>query len=317
MRRLRRIQLDLRPSHVTDVRRSVLMPLCLFVVTTGCAFCRSTRSEQDLVAVRQLALRGDEAMQRGNAEEAERCFQEAIKRQPQDERCHALLAELRRRQGRETESTEHLERAVQLSGGNPQLLVDLGEQLFAQGDHPAALDCAHRALRQDAASTKAWVLQARLLRATNRGGDAIIAYHRALQLDSTQRDAAIELAEVYLHEGRIERCLSTLDSRALTTAESTIRGEPEFLRGMAYARLDRHSDATTALAEAERKGIRTPALYFQLAESHYRTGSAASARLALAEARKMAPSDDRMARLEAAIEGPATSVAARDRGAGS
>jgi tetratricopeptide (TPR) repeat protein len=267
--------------------------------------------------VRQLALRGAEAMQRGNSVEAERCFHEAIKRQPQDERCHALLAELRHKQGRSQESTEHLERAVRLSGDNPQLLVELGEQLLAQGSREAALDCAARALQQDASSSAAWILKARLLRQQQNSPASIVAYHRALQIDPNHRDAAIELAEVYLREGRLERCLSTLDSRALATTEAMASGEPEFLRGMAYARMERHADATLALAEAERKGVRSPELYYQLAASHHHTGSPGSARLALAEARKMAPQDERFARLEAAIDGTVSKIATRPRRQGS
>lgn len=274
-------------------------------MTSGCTLCRWTKSQEDLGVARQLTLRGAEAMQRGNAMEAERCFLDAIERHPQDERCHVLLAELRKRQGREIESTEHLQRAVAISGDDPNLLVTLGEQLFEQDSQDAAMRCVRKALRNDATSSAAWVLYARLLKQQQDGPDAIVAYHRALQIDPNQRSVAIELAQTYLEEGRLERCLSTLDSKALSVAESGGNGEPEYLRGLALARMERHADATLALADAERKGIRTPEVYYQLARSHHLSGYPASARLALAEAQKLAPYDNRVAELAAALDEPA------------
>lgn len=291
-----------RAASVAWVRG--LIVVCLLNTISGCALCRWSRSDQNLGVARQLSLRGAEAMQRGNADEAERCFLDAIAKHPQDERCHVLLAELRRKQGRSAESTEHLERAVALSGDDPHLLVELGEQLFEQDARGEAMRCVRKALRQDASSANGWLLYARLLKYDNNGPESIIAYHRALQIDPHQRAAAIELAEVYLQEGRLERCLSTLDSKAFGASESTTSGEPEFLRGLALARMERHSDASIALAEAERKGIHSPELYFQLAQSHHFSGSPASARLALAEARRLAPQDERFAQLAAAIDLP-------------
>ncbi len=290
-----------------------LLLVSLLCAGSGCKICRWNRNEQDLVAVRQLALRGAEAMQRGNADEAERCFQDAITKHPQDERCYVLLAELRRKQGRSVESTENLEKAVSLSGGDPHLLVELGEQFYEQDELAAAMECVRKALRQDATSSPAWVLHARLLREERKGAESIVAYHRALQIDPNQYSVAMELAEVYLQEGRLERCLSTLDSRACVTADAVFSGEPEYLRGLAFARMERHGDATTALAEAERKGIRSPELYFQLARSHHLSGSPASARLALGEAQKLSPEDGRFAQLAAAIDAPERSVATRPR----
>jgi Tfp pilus assembly protein PilF len=291
----------------TSIGQGSLRALLILVIASlcsGCALCRTSRSEQDLVAVRQLALRGSEAMQRGDAVEAERCFEDAIARYPQDERCHALLAELRKKQGRSEESTAHLERAVRLSGDDPRLLVELGAGLLEQGQDDSALDCVRRALRQDASSADAWTLYARALRRKQNNSEAIVAFHRSLQIEPHQSRVALELAEVYLGEGRLERCLSTLDSRACSSAEAVAHGDADYLRGLALARMDRHLDATSALADAERKGIRTPELYFQLAQSHHLNGSPASARLALAEAQKMAPRDERFTRLEAAIEAP-------------
>lgn len=271
-------------------------------LTQGCTLCRWTKSQENLGAARQLTLRGAEAMQRGNALEAERCFLDAIARHPQDERSHVLLAELRKQQGRDLESTEHLERAVALSGDDPGLLVLLGEQFFEREEYEDALQCARKALRNDASSSRAWVLYARLLKERKRGPEAIVAYHRALQIEPHQRDVAFELAQTYLAEGRLERCLSTLDSKAFSTAGSSGNGEPQYLRGIALAQMERHADATVALAEAERQGIRTPEIYYQLARSHHLSGAPSSARLAFAEARKLAPRDARLAELAAALE---------------
>lgn len=292
--------------------RAIVM-LAILLAGQGCKICRWSRNEQDQIAVRQLALRGAEAMQRGNADEAERCFQDAITKHPQDERCYVLLAELRKKQGRSVESTENLEKAISLSGGDPHLLVELGEQRFEQDELAEAMECVRKALRQDATSSRAWVLHARLLREAHQGPEAIVAYHRALQIDPNQYAVTLELAEVYLQEGRLERCLSTLDSRACNATEALESGEPEYLRGIAFARMKRHADATTALAEAERKGIRSPELYFLLAQSHHLSGSPASARLALAEAQKLSPEDERFAQLAAAIDTPRSSLATKPR----
>lgn len=283
-----------------------LLALCS---SSGCTIFGPARTDNDLVALRQLTLRGAEAMQRGDAGEAERCFTDAIAQHPQDERCHVLLAELRKRQGRMEESTEHLAKAVELSGEDPRLLVQLGGQYYELGAYDAAMDCVSRALRRDASSATAWLLYARLLLRQEEYPRAIIAYHRSLQIDANQPDAALELADVYLREGRIERCLSTLDSRACSMGETAASGRTDYLRGLAYAQIDRHADAVASLAEAERKGVREPELYYQLAISHHQMGSPASARLALTEFRRLAPGDRRFHELAQAIEAPKERVA--------
>jgi predicted Zn-dependent protease len=208
---------------------------------------RANRQTRELTAARQMSLRGAEALQQKKYGDAESLFSEAIRQSPADERAQSGYAEVLLQKGQVQAATEHMTKAVETSGGNPDLVVRLGQMHLEQGELSSALVQADLALRNQRTHAGAWALKGDVLRQQRQLQDALDCYHRSLIYHSDAPQVQIALAEIYRQMGRPQRALATLNNLADHHSPELVPPRAWLLKGQALADLGEDAEAKRCL----------------------------------------------------------------------
>lgn len=272
-----------RRGPFAAARTRWLLAFVACLVSAGCAYCKSPVGE-NVVAGRQLSLKGLEAMQRDQWEQAEDLFAQAVRTSPVDERARWRYAETLWRRGAHQEALTQMEEAVRLSGNDPKLLVQLGEMHLASGDLPRAARRAGQAVAADSRSAPAWALRGDVLRREGNHQDALAAYHRALHYQEHFPHVQLAAAEIYREAGRPQRALATVELLAGQYPPGQETTQVQYSKGLALKALGRFEEAAEALSAAANQSEPTAELLVHLSEAHLLAGDAASASLAINEA---------------------------------
>jgi tetratricopeptide (TPR) repeat protein len=124
----------------------------------GCRGIVQRKSNSELVAARQLSLKGADALQRSRQQDAEMLFSEALRRSPIDERAHWGYASTLWSRGDRQRAMEHMKEALRLSGKNPEYAIRLGEMNLEMGDRKSASEAAKSVLSANRNHAEAWAL---------------------------------------------------------------------------------------------------------------------------------------------------------------
>jgi len=225
----------------------------LVALAPGCRTFVHRESNSQLVAARQLSLRGADAMQRSRPQDAEMLFSEALRNSPLDERAHWGYATTLWKRGDRERAIEHMREAVRLSGRNPEYAVRLGEMNLDMGDRKAAREYALSVLSANRSNAEAWALLGDTHQSERDWPAALECYHRALLIRSDYSRVQLSVAEIYRHTGRPQRTLAALDRMTDLHASASTDPEALLIRGMALADLDRNVEAAEALAMASER----------------------------------------------------------------
>jgi tetratricopeptide (TPR) repeat protein len=279
-------------------------PLC------GCASLWKTPVDESVVSARQLSLRGVDAMQREEWDEAESLFRKALRECPTDERAHRCFAEILWRKGATQDAIAHMREAARLSGDAATVTVALGEMHLAREELAAARRCANDALATRRDLPSAWVLLGDVQRLEGQLQPALASYHRALAL--RPEDARLQLAVAQLYR-RLDRPQRTLAVLAALSEQYPAGEEPRDVlveRGRALLAVGRHEEAARSLAWAARRGPLTADLLCQLGEAQLLAGDPGNARLSLQAALERDPEHALARQLKEEVDGLRTEVAA-------
>jgi len=246
---------------------------------TGCASLHKKKIDAGILSARQMSLRGIDAKLRGDLQEAESLFNQAIDNCPMDERIRYHYAETLWEAGEQERAVAQMEEAVQLSGGNVDLVVRLGEMYLARGDLRQAAIQAGKAIESNRQLASAWALRGEVLRQMGRDEESLASYHRALSYQPHYPQVQLATAEIYRHQGRPGRALATLRALAATYSPEETPAQVLFLQGRALKELRRYDAAGEAFAAAVRQGPASPELLYHLAECQWLAGEPANARL--------------------------------------
>jgi tetratricopeptide (TPR) repeat protein len=262
----------------------------ILLLLSGCAWNRS-RVHEDLVSARQLALQAIDARQRGRLEQAEALFGQATEMCPLDERIRSHYAETLWDAQRREQAVQHMEEAVRLSAGNPELMVRLGEMYLEQGRLEQADAQATLATDKKPQLAAGWALRGDVLRAQGRDADSLASYHRAISLQSHYPHVQLAVADIYRNQQRPGRALATLR----TLADGYPPGETPtgvlFLQGIAMKDLQRYDAAAKMLSDIAQQGEATPELLLHLAEAQWLAGDPVNAQLTVQSALRRVPPD--------------------------
>jgi tetratricopeptide (TPR) repeat protein len=264
------------------IRRAVWLPcaLTMTLVLAGCVSLSKSR-DNNVVAARQLSLRGIDALQRGQLTDAELLLGRAIQMCPLDERMQCHYADTLWQLGLRDQAVAHMEEAVRLSGGNPDLTVRLGDMYLASGAVEQAAEQAEAAIQANRQLASAWALRGDVLRRQGKSEESLASYHRALSFQEHSPRVQLAIAETYRAEGRYGRALAPLR----TLADGYPGGEaPQyvvFLQGLTLKDLERYDAAVERLALAASHGEPSADLLYHLADARLRTGDPVNARLAI------------------------------------
>ena len=269
----------------------------------GCRALRANRQTRELTAARQISLRGAEALQQKKYGDAESLFIEAIRQSPADERAQSGYAEVLLLKGEVQAATEHMTEAVETSGGNPDLVVRLGQMHLEQGELQLALEQADLALRNQRTHAGAWALRGDVLRQQHQLPDALDCYHRSLIYHSDAPQVQIALAEIYRQLGRPQRALATLNNLADHHSPEQIPPRAWLLKGQALADLGEDSEAKRCLRLATQyAGESQCGLLLELASAQYGCGDLAEARLCLGRVLRQEPSNPNALQLQSQLD---------------
>jgi tetratricopeptide (TPR) repeat protein len=220
-----------------------------------------------------------DAMQRGQTGDAETLFAQAVDICPLSEamRCH--YAESLWRNGAHEAAIAHMEEATRMSGGNPDLMIRLGEMYLAKGDLDRAGRQAELAIQANGKLPAAWALQGDVLRHKGLSGESLASYHRALSYSPYYPPVQRSIAETYLAQKRPSRALATLQSLAAGYPAGEVPQDVWFLQGLAQKELGRYDGAVDSFVAAAKSGPQSPEILYHLAESQWLAGDPVNAAL--------------------------------------
>lgn len=282
-------------------RLAILAATSVAFGLVGCATLKRNPVPENVVEARQFSLGGIDAMQRDQWEKAEGLFAKAIETCPADERAHQQYAEALWHRNARTEAIAHLERSVELSGGDPHRRVRLGEMYLAQDQVQLAWEQVEAAIASQRNLASAWALRGDILRRQGRLEEAVANYHRALSEQPQYPHVQLATAGVYRELNRPRRALATLEVLATQYPPSEVPQEVLLQQGLALKAMDRYDDAVMMLAAASRRGEPTLDVLYHLGEAQLAAGDTANARLAARQALDLAPHNEQVHQLDRRI----------------
>ncbi|MHB8973502.1 MAG: tetratricopeptide repeat protein [Pirellulaceae bacterium] len=291
-----------RPSirRCADLR--YLLPWCLLLTSVwGCSGLSRRWQSDDVVFARQIAQRGMDAVDAGNWQRAEEFFAKAVDVCPVDERVQSRYAEALWRRGSRPEAVEHMKEAVRLSGGDPDLVVRLGEMHLQTGDLKEANQLAEQVIQAGRQEANVYRLRGAIMARQNQWPEALADYHRALSIQPQYPEVQLAIAEVYYRQGRPQRTLSTLQALAASYPSGEEPVAALYWQGLACEALGRHEQAVVSLTQAEERGMRSSDLFYNLAQARYMAGDPTAAELALQRVLEMEPTHADAQRLAESI----------------
>jgi tetratricopeptide (TPR) repeat protein len=242
-----------------------------------------------------------DAVDAGNWQRAEEFFAKAVEVCPVDERVQSRYAEALWRRGSRQEAVEHMNEAVRLSGGDPVLVVRLGEMHLQTGELEQASHLAERVIQSGRQEANAYRLRGAVMDRQGKWHEALADYHRALSIQPHYPEVQMAIAEVYYRQDRPQRALSTLQGLAGSCPSGEEPAETLYWQGLACEALGRHEQAVFHLAQAEERGMQSADLFYNLAQARYMAGDPAAAELTVQRALEMEPTHPDAQRLAESI----------------
>ena len=269
----------------------------------GCGTFVHQKSNSQLVAARQLSLRGAAALQRSRQQDAEMLFSEALRNSPLDERAHWGYSTTLWQRGDRQRAIEHMREAVRLSGRNPEYVVQLGEMSLDVGDRKSAREYALGVLTVNHKNADAWALLGDTHQSERDWPAAEECYNRALLERSDFPRVQLSIAEINRRTGRPKSVLAILDRMTDLHAAASTDPEVLLIRGIALADLDRGLEAAEALALASEKlPIDRVDKHIQLIHAQHRIGELVPARMTLGRLIASNSSNPEVARLQSMLD---------------
>ncbi|WP_390889055.1 tetratricopeptide repeat protein [Rhodopirellula halodulae] len=280
-----------------------LLLLCFTTVgsSLGCRGIGRFGESRQSIAARRLSRQGVKAMRQGDWTVAETLFTEALDVSNSNDAAHRGMAESLWKKGQRDEAIEHLEKAVQLSAGDPKHMQRLGRMYLEVGRVDEASRQCQIALDSDRDWAALWALWGDCKASRNEIDEALAAYHRALSLQPDYPYVQMRTAEIYHQQQRYDRLLATLDRLREDTdfvgdVEEMIRpGAADLLRGIAMRELGRTEESVQFFLASTRKNPVDATARLQLASIAMEAGQPDVAQTWLAQAMQLDPSATREA----------------------
>lgn len=244
------------------------------------------------MVARQLSQQGMDALDRGQIEEAEQHFADALNRCPANVNARCKLADCLWKRGASYDAIDHLSEALAMSGhDDTQILVRLGQMKLDVGDIGQAQQLVGKALHSSPDDPAAWQLHGSIRYQQGHYLESLASYQRSLSHDPDNVETQLAIAEIYHHLDRPGRTLSTLMRVERSVPPSQRSQRLLVLKGTAFNRLQRHEEAADALVMAINAGEPTSELMEQLAVAQFHAGQYQQARQTIRNALPLASAE--------------------------
>ena len=268
--------------------RNVVMALILWTVCLAHTGCRSLSKQnainEEVVSCRQQWQQGLDAAQRGAWDQAERLFASAVQTCPSDEWARQYYADALWRKNAQREALREMQKAVELSGQDPQLLVRFGEMLSALGDLTKAQECAVDALRSQPRLVSALALLGDIAWTRGHRAVALDHYCRALSWQPEYPRVQFAAAKICFQQRKFQQALVYVQDLMDATPSSEKPAETLQLEGKIYMAMGRFPDAASSFQLAIGRGVSEPQIFYDLAEAEFQSGEFSQAQRAIQEA---------------------------------
>ncbi len=275
----------------------------LFLLSGCSSFGSRGPVAENIITSRELGRLGIESIHLGRWEAAESHFQKAIEINPADAETHRHYAKALWQRGAHREAIGQMSAAARLSGGDPDVLVELGRFHYDQGTLEKAELQVDRAISARSQCADAWALRGDIFYARGHSDQALSCYHRALASNNDCPLIRLRLAQIYQQQGRYQRALATMDVLCQACAVGKIPANALYQRGIALKSLGRYDAAIDSLQRAHQLDRNSVEIVSALGEAQWFAGRPASARLAAEHALVLAPqhraSRDLLSQIEA------------------
>lgn len=261
--------------------RSSRVWLCGLLLLWLCGACHAIRPQPvDLQTslAREMTFNGIDAMQRGRSQEAQSLFSRAVEADPDDQRIRAELARTLAHNGQTLPAIEAMTKAVELSGGEAEYLVELGELHMKTGRLDLAREQANHALSNNRRLASAWALRGKVEKAMGQLDQARVSLHRSLVHDENQPEIRFLLSQVYFDLHQPERTLAVLNDLRQRSGMGPLPDEYLLLHARALAAIDQLDPAVELLVAVADRPEPQPEVLLELGRIQVLRGDIANAR---------------------------------------
>ena len=147
--------------------------------------------------------------QSGNLPEAEACFQEVLKSQPDNPDLWRLLGIIATQQQHYASAIDRLERSVELNPKVPKSYSTLGAIYLKQQKWTKAIDCFQTTAQLQPSDASAHANLGRAYQMQGTLTEAISAYRIALKLQPDSHPIHIQLGNIYTEQGQLDRAVAS------------------------------------------------------------------------------------------------------------
>jgi Flp pilus assembly protein TadD len=278
---------------------------CLVLAITctiaGCTLHRPAATGRSETTER-LSEQARQARERGDRRQAESLLAAVVERNPGDDEMRLELAELLLEDGDPGKAAGHLQELISRNPDDPRPCVGLAEARFQQQNLGEAENLIERALELDPRQTRGHLLRGKIEQARGNTRRAIEDYYQVLAFEPDHVEAKLLLAELHYQQGDARHAAPLLRSVIETAeVESPQRGQAQWLLGKCYARDGRWSDAARALEAGIASRRASGRDWYDLADACRLSGDVRGAERALAQALRLAPGDQQLLALRAAL----------------
>jgi tetratricopeptide (TPR) repeat protein len=254
------------------------------------------------IEARDLAQRGQTALEKGDATSAETLLAAAVKANPNNIEARRQYAEALWQQGQRNEALANEEKLCELAPDDAGAGVRLGEMNLAMNRIDDARKKAEQVLDLTPNEATAWALHARAEQASGDYPRALSDFHRALEFSPGDRQLLLETAELYRRMNQPQRALSTLTNLCETYGPGEEPQQVLYLKGLALESLDRPDDAAETFSVALDHGSPSPELLYRLGEASLAAGRPEQADRAIQQALAMDPNHQPSRALQGQIQ---------------
>ena len=285
-----------RSAKAKSFYRSKAVPaggLALLMLLTGCQSFQPLRNatHQQVQMARQWTQGGIEALQCGRLKQAKSCFSQAAAHNPNDQIVQANLARAVSRDGDSVKAINHMIRAVELSGNEPRLVVELGELYLQAGQWLPARRQAELALEIDRRFAPAWALQGKTNLAKGELDDALSDFQRAIGLDPGLCDVQLAIIETYQRKHQPLRALAAVENFLSQFPRDQQPEAAVIAKSIALMELDQPGPAIDLLEVASRRSDASSEVFLRLGQAQLKAGRISQARLTLSQAKSAFPEE--------------------------
>ena len=257
--------------------------LLLVSTNTGCQSFQpfAQKTHQSLVSARQWASGGVEAFHNGRLDQAKGLFSRAAQQNPNDASVRENLARTLHQSGDTQQAILQMQHAVDLSIGDPRLLVELGELYLDAGQWLPARRQVELAFEHDHRYAPAWVLSGKTEKAKSNYEQALADFQRAIGISPDLPGVEMQIVDTYQKMGQPLRALSAVE-QILSKHPSDDQPESAVLaKSVALMEMKQFKPAIDILQIASEKERASSNVFVRLGQAQLLAGQISQARLTL------------------------------------